>query len=926
MPIPKHFDDLLDCVPVMIDALTPDNHVAYWNRECERVSGYTRLEMLNDRNLVRCSYPDIGSFVENALLLLLNGETPRNLESLLVPRMGQLRTIAWSIMLLPRTDGVQYLWRIGIDVTKRNRAHAEQERQRKLLNRILETLPDGVCWKSGQGRWLQHNALAADLLDVPGGDFRGLTNADLARRYPKRGARLADCHRLDEETWRFGRETRTPEVVGEDAARQRYFDVVRKPFFLDGHVRDGLLVVARDVTDQARIEQELQRHKQRLEAALKATGIGIFEVDAQSGGAEVSDSYAAIFGYADSADMDLSLEGRFSRMHAADLPRAQAAYRELVEGRRDEVQMEYRARHACGAFQWFRVDGRVADRNPEGRPTRLIGIIQNIERFRAAQDQARLSRGVFENSRDGIIITDTDGHILAANPAFTSITGYTAPEAIGQTPRLLKSGRHDARFYRRMWGSLLRNGAWQGEIWDRKKSGEIYPEWLSIVAVREMDTGVPTHYVATFSDLTEIKAARALVDHALRHDPLTGLPNGKTLAELSETKDWERYSLVLVDIDHFKLINDAHGHAFADLVLVAVAERLRTALCHEEHLARHGSDEFIIATRRSAGDRASELLGLFESPFRIANHELSLTVSIGGCSYPDDGGDFITLLHRAESATLAAKSSGRNTFRYYRAQLDAGASRRLAILDGLRRATPYDGLALHFQPQVDLGSGAVVGFEALMRWRNSVLGDVSPAEFIPLSEESGKIVDLGAWALATACRQLALWQRAGFTGTIAVNVSAIQIQRGILSEQVCRVLAEIACDPAGLKLEITESLFLDAPQTVLDMLLDLKRLGISLAIDDFGTGYSNLAYLCRLDVDEIKIDRAFVANLSKGEADVAIVRAIIQMADAIGAGVVAEGIEDAKAAARLVALGCRCGQGYFFGHPVAAEALSFNVR
>ncbi|MBI1904839.1 MAG: EAL domain-containing protein [Rhodocyclales bacterium] len=693
------------------------------------------------------------------------------------------------------------------------------------------------------------------------------------------------------------------------------------PKHLDGPLDCAPVIYALTPENHAHAEQELRRHKQRLEAALKATGIGIFEVDARTGAAEVSDSYAAIFGYADSKEMDLSLVGRFSRMHEADRPRVEAAYRELADGRRGEVQMEYRARSADGAFQWFRVDGHVAERDPHGCPTHLIGIIQNIERFRLAQEQARLSQVVFDNTHDGIIITDTDGRILAANPAFTAITGYTAPEVLGQTPRLLKSGRHDAKFYQQMWRSLLRDGAWQGEIWDRKKSGVVYPEWLSISAVGDTDSVTPTHFVATFSDLTEIKTARAQIDHVLRHDPLTGLPNEKTLAELPETRLWGSYSLVLIDIDHFKLINDAHGHDVGDLALVAVAERLRANLCQGELLARHGSDEFIIAGRTPVSDRASALLGLFESPFRVAGTELSLTVSIGGCSYPDDGGDFYTLLYRAESAARAAKSSGRNTFRSYRAPLDAGASRRLSILDGLRRAMHGEGLVLHFQPQVDLGSGAVVGFEALMRWRHPVLGSVSPCEFIPFAEESGTIVALGAWALTNACRQLATWQRSGFAGTIAVNVSSVQIHRGALLEQVFRALTESACDPAGLRLEITESVVLEAPQAVLDMLLALKRLGISLAIDDFGTGYSNLVYLCRLNVDEIKIDRAFVANLSSGEADVAIVRAIIQMANAIGAGVIAEGIENANAADRLAALGCRRGQGYFFGHPVAAEEI-----
>lgn len=922
MPTSKQLDKILDHAPVMIDAIAPDNRIVFWNRECERVSGYTREEVMHDPSSAHYLHPELNSFVERVLEMLLKGITPRNEESLLVTRDGRRRTIAWSIMASAPREASGRLWRIGIDATDRNPAHAGREPQ-YLLQRVVDTLPDAICWKSGHGRWLRHNALAADMLELPEGDHRGLTNADLAARHPGSRERLHECQRRDEEAWRQGSELRGYESHGENSA-MRCFDVVRKPFFSDGGERDGLLVVAREVTDLADARQELERHKQRLETALKATAIGIFEVDALSGAAEVSDSYAAIFGHASPGGMDLSLAGRLSRIHDADRERVRARYCELADGRRTEIQIEYRSLHASGTYPWYRVDGHVAERDATGRPLRLIGIIQNIERFRVAQEQQRLAGVVFENSHDGIIITGSDGRIRAANRTFAAISGYSASELLGQDPGLLKSGRHDAKFYRRMWESLLRDGSWQGEIWNRKKTGEIYPVWQSIVAVRDPGTGEATHYVASFSDLTAIKEARAQIEHASRHDQLTGLPHGKTLAELPETRTWQNYTLLLIDIDHFKLVNDAHGHALADLALLAIADRLQADLGHGEHLARHGGDGFILITQASANERARKVLDSFALPFLVAGQELSLTASIGCCGYPEDGGDFSTLLYRAESAALAAKARGRNTFCLYQAQLDTGASRRLAILDGLRHATRAEGLSLHYQPQVALDSGSVVGFEALMRWRHPVLENVSPAEFIPLAEESGKIVELGAWALTTACEQLTDWQSKGFRGTIAVNVSAVQIHRGVLLEQVCRALAESACDPAGLKLEITESVFLDVPSAELDVFHALKNTGVSLAIDDFGSGYSNLAYLCRLDIDELKIDKAFVDNLSKGTADAAIVRAILQMADAIGANVIAEGIEDDSAAKQLQLLGCRYGQGYFYGRPVTATEINIG--
>lgn len=557
----------------------------------------------------------------------------------------------------------------------------------------------------------------------------------------------------------------------------------------------------------------------------------------------------------------------------------------------------------------------------------LIGILLE----RQAQDtQLRLAARLFETSEEGIVITDAHNRIQAVNPAFSRTTGYAAEECLGRRPSMLSSGRHDKAFYQRLWGELMRNGHWQGEIWNRRKNGEIYPEWLVLSAIRD-PAGQITQHVGIFSDLTEYHASQNRIRFLATHDVLTELPNRMLLEErCGQVVAWarkagHRVALLFVDVDNLKLVNDSLGHAAGDTLLQSVAQRLRHCVGEKDLVCRQGGDEFIVLldelpnleAATSVAQRINDRLG---APYHTDSGELVTSVSIGIAMYPDDGDDFNALLRKADAAMYQAKEAGRNTFRSHHPEADPDALDELVIRNGLRPALTRDEFALHYQPILSLATGALLGAEALLRWRHPTLGDIPPDRFIRVAELSGHIVSIGEWVLHEACRTAATWP--GHELSVAVNLSPLQFRHGSLEGCIAAALEASGLEGRRLELEITESTLMGDTSILIEQLARLKALGLRLAVDDFGTGYSCLAYLRRLPVDKLKIDRAFVGDMSEDADDASIVRAIIQMAEALGVRTVAEGVESAHQHAMLEALGCAEGQGYFYARPMPAEAFA----
>ncbi len=550
-----------------------------------------------------------------------------------------------------------------------------------------------------------------------------------------------------------------------------------------------------------------------------------------------------------------------------------------------------------------------------------------------SQRNLYLAERVIENSLEGIMITDPDAVIVSINPAFTRLTGYTAQEVVGRRPTLLSSGRHDGEFYAALWQRLESEGHWQGEIWNRRKNGEIYPELLTITAINDAD-GRLTNYAALFSDISELKENEERIKHLAYYDPLTGMPNRRlfedrlqvALAHVHRNKG--QLAVMFVDLDRFKRINDTLGHEMGDQLLVEVSRRLYDCLREDDTVARMGGDEFVVLLSEvgmpdDAAYIARRITAALTRPMSLGGRELVVTASVGISIYPEDGRTASTLIKNADTAMYRAKESGRNGYQMYAPAMNARTLEHLALESALHKALERGELCLHYQPLVVPGTHKVVAAEALLRWNHPELGLVSPGDFIPLAEDTGLIIPVGEWVLAEVCRQLRQWQAQGRDDlNIAVNISARQFRDRAFLPTVQRILAGAGIKPAQLTLELTESMLMDEALDTIRMLGQLHEMGFTIAMDDFGTGYSSLSYLKRFPIDILKIDRVFIRDIERSADDAAIVSAIIRLAHSLRLSVVAEGVESAAQLEFLQQEMCDRLQGYYFSRPLDASAFT----
>ena len=565
----------------------------------------------------------------------------------------------------------------------------------------------------------------------------------------------------------------------------------------------------------------------------------------------------------------------------------------------------------------------------------FLGIGARLKRQRQDQERLRQAAVVFDCTREGVLVSDRNGVIVHVNRALVKITGYTPEEVLGQRPSLFKSGHHGAQFYQAVFQSLQKNGEWHGEIWNRRKSGEIYPQWQTIRAVRDLK-GHVSHYVAVFSDISAIKNSQTEMMRLAHQDPLTDLPNRLLFTDRTEQaltyaqRHKSGCALLMIDLDHFKIINDSLGHNVGDLLLKAVGERLLSVFGKGFTVARLGGDEFAVLIEHcnqvaQAAGFAQKVLEVMKGAFIIDSHQLFMSASVGISLFPNDALNAEQLLRNADSALFKAKSAGREGYALYTEELTAHAQYRIEVASDLRRALEQHELRVYFQPVHDLTTSRLVGVEALVRWQHPQRGLVAPGEFIPIAERTGLIAEIDAWVLEQACWQMCQWQAAGVNlSFVAVNISSRLFARPELYQLVSTVLADTGLDPALLELEVTESAVMDNSEVALEQMHRLRELGLRLAIDDFGTGFSSLLRLKQLPVQKLKIDQGFVAGLPGDDDDVAIVRAVIALAQSMGMQVHAEGIEHVEQAQFLLDYNCDLGQGYWFGRPMPARELDWQ--
>ena len=549
----------------------------------------------------------------------------------------------------------------------------------------------------------------------------------------------------------------------------------------------------------------------------------------------------------------------------------------------------------------------------------------------------RLAEKVFETTFEGIMVTDANSAIESINPAFTKITGYELHEVVGKKPGVLSSGRHDLEYYRKMQSDLAGNGCWQGEIWNRRKNGEVYPEWLSISTVKNPE-GRITNYVAIFSDITERKASEDHVRHLAHHDALTNLPNRMLLMErLSHAlahahRQGQKVAVMFLDLDRFKNINDTLGHMVGDQLLKSVAERLSACVREDDTVARLGGDEFVIVLEDVSSIQdvigvTQKLINAMERSVMLDRQEMYITTSIGVSVYPDDGDSADILIRHADTAMYRAKEQGRNNCQFFTADMNTRALDRLTMENSLRHALERNEFLLYYQPQVDLRTHSITGMEALLRWQHPDFGLVLPAHFIPMAEETGLIVSIGEWALRAACFQNKAWQDAGMPCLhVAVNLSARQFKQPNLVSVVSQALADSGLEPRFLELEITESIAMEHAEETIARLNELKAMGATISMDDFGTGHSSLSYLKRFPIDTLKIDQSFIQDVLLDSQDAAIAAAITTLARSLKMRVVTEGVETKEQVGFLRAHDRDEVQGYYFSHPLPADAFADLLR
>jgi diguanylate cyclase (GGDEF)-like protein/PAS domain S-box-containing protein len=568
--------------------------------------------------------------------------------------------------------------------------------------------------------------------------------------------------------------------------------------------------------------------------------------------------------------------------------------------------------------------------------TVIFKLNSNANERRNVEANLQIAATVFE-SQEAMTVADANGLILRVNHAFTNITGYTQAEVLGQNPRILQSGRHDKEFYTRMWESIHSTGTWQGEIWNRRKSGEVYPEYLNITAVKDA-SGIITNYVATFTDITQSKADSDEIKSLAFYDPLTQLPNRRLLIDrlqqalIASARNHQLGAVLFLDLDHFKTLNDTLGHDIGDLLLQQVAERLAWCVREGDTVARIGGDEFVVILEGLSEELfdaashtetvANKILTSLTQAYQLGNHKYYNSPSIGVTLFNDHEVALEELLKQADIAMYDAKKAGRNTLRFFDPVMQESINARVGMEHDLRNAIAQHQFQLHYQIQVN-HQGQPLGAEALIRWIHPERGMISPFNFIPLAEETGLILQIGQWVLEAACAQLKAWEDHVLTRelTISVNVSAKQFNQPTFVMQVLTTIQKQGINASLLKLELTESIIIENVDHIIITMVALEALGIRFELDDFGTGYSSLQYLKQLPLHQLKIDQSFVRDITSDSTDIAIVRTIIIMANSLGLQVIAEGVETEEQRQILLDNGCTNYQGYLFGRPLPIEAF-----
>ncbi|MGA7594498.1 MAG: PAS domain S-box protein [Gallionella sp.] len=910
----------------MADAIT--NSFISVNPTFARERGYNPEELIGKS--IMTIFPDDVVDQVKSMISALDEGSHIVYESMHRCKDGRQFPVLLDITTIKSAEGVP-LRRIAysLDISQRKQAEMARQESDIRYRSLFENMADGfVLFEVVQ----DEQGVPVDLLILAANQgFETTTGLKATEVTGRRLKEVLPGIESDPANW-IGIYTKVA-LTGEPHRFEQYSDLLGVYFavsaYQSGPMQCG--VTFQNITERKKIEMELKEREARYRAILETTTEGFWVVGKEGRLIEVNESYAKLSGYTREELLCMSIPD----LEAKESPQETAArIAKILKTGHDRFETLHR-----------RKDGSVwpveiAVNYVQEINDLYFAFLIDITERKQAEQELRIAATAFQ-TQEGILITDTNNVILQVNRAFTEITGYTAGEVIGKDPKLLSSGRQDKYFYRNMWDSINRTGIWNGEIWDKKKNGEIYPQNMTVTAVKD-NRGALTNYVATITDNTRRKNDEKLIDNLAYYDPLTGLPNRRLLQDrlgqaiASGVRTGRAGALLFIDLDSFKTINDTLGHDVGDLLLQQVGARIQSCLRDGDTISRPGGDEFVvmlnelnadlIEAAQQAESVAGKILATLEQPYQLNSHQRHVTSSIGVSLFGGQKSSIEDILKQADIAMYQAKNEGKDTIRFFDPRMQDSINARARLENELRTAIEQHQFQLYYQIQKD-SSNRPIGAEALIRWIHPERGLVSPVQFIPVAEETGLILPIGEWVLLTACKQIKKWESDELARklVISVNVSARQLHQTDFVARVKEVVQRVGIDTKHLKLELTESMLVENIEETIAKMQSLKDIGVTLSLDDFGTGYSSLRYLQQLPIDQLKIDQSFVQGIYANKSSQNIVLTIIRMALSMNLEVIAEGVETQKQREFLVQRGCEKFQGYFFGKPTPVDQFEASL-
>jgi len=830
---------------------------------------------------------------------------------------GRIVHVRDRAAVVQTTDGQHELRGLLQDITKENETLTRIRASEMNFRGIFEQAAIGIALCDAKGLIEQANGRLSEILGIDKLALTGRRFDDVllpAAKVPKSASAVPG------ETRQCVREN------GETV----WVHVAMSSHPGDGATRGPVIATVQDITATVVTARALEAEEQRLRTVLATLGEGVIMRDADGRVLMHNTAAAQIFGLSDAqmnefqpgSDLVHFLREDGEPYATGDLPPMQS----LTDGEGHSGVIGIR--RIDGRIRWLWAHSKpIADE--DGHPMAVVTSLADITRLREAETRLRLADRAIDHSADAIMITSAEGLILRVNPAFTRVTGYTAEEAVGHTPALLRSGRHDHAFYAALWESIRRTGSWQGDIWNRHKDGSLFAERLSISAVRDT-AGRLSHYVAVFADVTEAREKEQRFAHMAQHDALTGLPNRSLMADRLEralsraARDERAVALMYLDLDGFKAINDAMGHAVGDQLLQQVAKRLRQCVRESDSVGRQAGDEFLIVLPDledggQSSQVAQKIIHALASPLKLGERHVETSASIGIAIFPDDAKDAETLLNRADTALYHAKDSGKNTFRYFTEAMNMESEQRMRIEQLVRRALLTNGLSIRFQPRQHLVSGAVSAMQAIGLWHDTLLGDIEPSRFIDTTGDLELVRAVDEWTLDRACEEAARWRAAGHPCPVAVRIGGRHFRQESLAQSVLEILERHKLPGEYLEIEFPERVLHYEDCVVANNLRRFGQQDIRLSVVEFGTGYNTLTRLKQFGIARLKMDRSLLTALNESEDQMAIMRAIIDVGRHLKIEVLAEGLESDRQRERLIAAGCTHGQGGLLAQPMSPE-------